>query len=91
VAVRGEFRYPVGADGMASVAGGLGSASGLARQLEAFGRGDCDDADPWLLIVCPSVVDPGRAPPGDSTLKLLTVAPHGRGWGRAAASATPTG
>ena len=49
-----------------SVAGGLGSATGLTEQLAAFGRGEYFDADPWVLLVCPSVVDPGRAPAGAS-------------------------
>jgi len=76
LALRGEFRHPPGTEGVASVAGGLGSARGLEEQLAAFGRGELYDADPWLLLVCPSVVDPGRAPAGASVLKLLTVAPY---------------
>jgi phytoene dehydrogenase-like protein len=54
----------------------------LAAQLEAFGHGEPDVRDPWLLVVASTVVDPDRAPDGQGTLKLLTVAPERRSDGR---------
>ncbi|NMO49652.1 NAD(P)/FAD-dependent oxidoreductase [Actinoplanes sp. TBRC 11911] len=66
---------------------GLGGTDGLARQLDAFARGETDATDPWLLVVNQTVVDPGRAPDGHGTFKILTVAPweraDGRSWGEA--------
>jgi phytoene dehydrogenase-like protein len=65
------------ADGpLASVAGGIGSAQGLAAQLDALARGETDARDPWVLIVCATIVDPDRAPDGMGVVKLLTIAPR---------------
>jgi len=64
------------------VAAGLGTAGGLAGQMEAFERGEPDARDPWMLLVASTVVDPDRAPDGGGTFKILTVAPHGRADGR---------
>lgn len=99
LALRGALRYtlPAGAvpghaapdpasggGAIAAVAGGIGSAAGLAAQIAAFDRGETDGADPWILLVCPSSVDPSRAPAGRATAKLLTIAPRdlsaGRRW-----------
>ena len=70
-----------------SVAAGLGGTDGIARQLDAFARGETDATDPWLLVVNQTVVDPSRAPGGAGTLKILTVAPwtraDGRSWSQA--------
>lgn len=83
-ALRGELTYPTSDGPTRSVAGGLGSAAGLADQLTAFDRGQPDARDPWLLLVSSTVADPARAPAGHETLKLLTVAPYtlsgGRSW-----------
>jgi phytoene dehydrogenase-like protein len=70
---RGEVR---------SVAAGLGSAQGVADQLEAFAQGEPASRDPWLLVVNQALVDESRAPVGSATLKLLTVAPYERADGR---------
>ncbi|MFF5289277.1 phytoene desaturase family protein [Paractinoplanes globisporus] len=61
-----------------SAAAGLGSTEGIARQLDAFYRGETDATDPWLLVVNQTVVDPSRAPAGAGTFKILTVAPWDR-------------
>lgn len=65
-----------------SVAAGLGSVQGIARQMEAFNRGEPDSSDPWLLVVNQTVVDRSRAPGSSATLKILTVAPYERADGR---------
>jgi phytoene dehydrogenase-like protein len=65
-----------------SAAVGLGGSEGLARQLDAFARGETDATEPWLLVVNQTVVDPGRAPDGGGTFKILTVAPWDRADGR---------
>ena len=70
-----------------SVAAGYGSAQGLVDQLDAFARGEADARDPWLLVVDQTVVDPGRAPDGAATFKILTVAPYERADGRSWADA----
>jgi phytoene dehydrogenase-like protein len=59
-----------------AVAGGIGSAAGLYAQLDAFARGETYAVDPWVLIVCSTVVDPDRAPVGQGVAKLLTFAPR---------------
>jgi phytoene dehydrogenase-like protein len=78
-ALRGDLTIP-GAP--RSAAAGLGSADGIARQLDAFARGETDASDPWLLLVNQTVVDPSRAPDGAGTFKILTVAPWERADGR---------
>jgi phytoene dehydrogenase-like protein len=81
-ALRKDITFPTAAGPLASVAGGLGTARGIADQMVAFENGEPDARDPWLLIVASTVVDPGRAPDGAGTLKLLTVAPYARADGR---------
>ncbi|GAA2113292.1 NAD(P)/FAD-dependent oxidoreductase [Actinomadura alba] len=86
LALRTPLRYalPEGRS-VEAVAGGLGSAAGLSRQITAFDQGETYAADPWLLVVCPNAVDGTRAPAGHATCKLLTIAPYrlagGRDWG----------
>ncbi len=65
-----------------SAAAGLGGTAGIARQLDAFARGETDATDPWLLVVNQTVVDPSRAPAGGGTFKILTIAPWDRADGR---------
>jgi phytoene dehydrogenase-like protein len=65
-----------------SAAAGFGGADGIARQLDAFARGETDVTDPWLLVVNQTVVDRSRAPGGAGTFKILTVAPWERADGR---------
>jgi phytoene dehydrogenase-like protein len=81
-ALRRDITFPSTSGPVSSVAGGLGTAAGLAAQLDAFGRGEPDARDPWLLLVSSTVVDPGRAPLGGGTFKILTVVPHDRADGR---------
>jgi phytoene dehydrogenase-like protein len=78
-ALRGDLTLP-GAP--RSAAAGLGSVDGIARQLDAFARGETDASDPWLLLVNQTVVDSSRAPDGSGTFKILTVAPWERADGR---------
>jgi phytoene dehydrogenase-like protein len=78
-ALRGNLTFgPAGA----AAAGGLGGTAGIAAQLEAFGRGETDATDPWLLVVNQTVVDGSRAPDGAGTFKILTIAPWDRADGR---------
>ncbi|WP_246612889.1 phytoene desaturase family protein [Paractinoplanes bogorensis] len=65
-----------------AAAAGLGSTDGVARQLDAFYRGETDATDPWLLVVNQTVVDPSRAPDGAGTFKILTIAPWDRADGQ---------
>jgi phytoene dehydrogenase-like protein len=81
-ALRKDITFPTASGPATSVAGGLGTAQGLADQLVAFEQGEPDARDPWLLVVASTVVDPARAPDGGGTLKILTVAPHRRADGR---------
>jgi phytoene dehydrogenase-like protein len=59
-----------------AVAAGFGTPEGTRAQLDAFDRSEPYEADPWLLAVCSSLVDDTRAPAGNATLKLLTMAPY---------------
>jgi phytoene dehydrogenase-like protein len=77
-ALRGDLRWHSASGPLASVAGGLGSAAGAAAQIDAHDRGEADARDPWLLVVDQTVVDPGRAPDGQATFKILTIAPYTR-------------
>jgi phytoene dehydrogenase-like protein len=81
-ALRADIGFRSKSGPVSSVAGGMGSAAGMAAQIDAFHRGEPDAVDPWLLIVDQTVVDPQRAPDGAATLKLLTVAPYERADGR---------
>jgi phytoene dehydrogenase-like protein len=76
LAVDGNLAYPTRTGDLSSVAGGIGSADGLYAQLDAFTRGETCAVDPWVLVVCSTAVDPGRAPEGCGVAKLLTFAPY---------------
>jgi phytoene dehydrogenase-like protein len=77
LALRSALRYRLpGGESVAAAAGGIGSAAGLDAQIAAFDRGETYAEDPWLLVVCPSAVDGSRAPDGNATAKLLTIAPY---------------
>ena len=84
LATESDLVYDTSTGPMAAVAGGIGSAAGLYAQLDAFARGETYAVDPWVLIVCSTVVDPDRAPDGHGLTKLLTFAPRtlagGAGW-----------
>jgi phytoene dehydrogenase-like protein len=60
----------------------LGGTEGVVRQIDALHRGEVDATDPWLLVVGQTAVDPDRAPDGQGTFKLLTIAPFARRDGR---------
>lgn len=79
-ALRADLAW--GTAGLRSAAAGLGTADGFVRQVDAHQRGVADASDPWLLVVDQTVVDPGRAPDGGATFKILTIAPHERADGR---------
>jgi phytoene dehydrogenase-like protein len=80
----GQLAYPTDSGPLGSVAGGIGSLDGLLAQYEAFENGVPDAQDPWLLVVCSTLVDPDRAPDGHGVVKFLTIAPYalagGRSW-----------
>jgi phytoene dehydrogenase-like protein len=81
-ALRTDLSFTSQGKPVQSVAAGLGGTDGVARQLAAFGRGETDASDPWLLVVNQTVVDPARAPNGGGTFKILTIAPWERADGR---------
>jgi phytoene dehydrogenase-like protein len=81
-AVHAALRADLSYGGAAAVAAGYGSVAGIAGQLDASGAGEPDARDPWLLVVDQTVVDPGRAPGGAATVKILTIAPYSRSDGR---------
>jgi phytoene dehydrogenase-like protein len=81
-ALRGDLVFQHDGSAVQSAAAGLGTTTGMARQVDAHARGETEAADPWLLVVDQTVVDPVRAPDGAATLKLLTVAPYTRSDGR---------
>jgi phytoene dehydrogenase-like protein len=81
-ALRHDLGFRTHKGSIRSAAAGLGSVEGIARQMEAFHRGEPDATDPWLLVVDQTVPDPGRAPDGSATFKILTVAPCERADGR---------
>jgi phytoene dehydrogenase-like protein len=76
LATDADLAYDTAKGPVAAVAGGIGSARGLYEHLDAHARGETYAVDPWVLIVCSTVVDPGRAPAGQGLVKLLTFAPR---------------
>lgn len=81
-ALRRDLEYPSADGTLRSPAAGLGTTEGMVRQIDAHHRGETDATDPWLLVVGQSAVDPGRAPAGQATFKILTIAPYDRADGR---------
>jgi phytoene dehydrogenase-like protein len=81
-ALRGNLGFSSPTGPLASVAAGFGTTDGMVGQVDAFARGETDARDPWLLVVNQTVVDPGRAPDGGGTFKILTIAPYERNDGR---------
>lgn len=79
-ALRADLAF--GQAAVRGAAAGLGTSEGFARQVDAHHRGEEDGTDPWLLVVDQTVVDPGRAPDGAATFKILTIAPYERADGR---------
>jgi phytoene dehydrogenase-like protein len=76
LATDANLTYDTRSGPVSAVAGGIGSAAGLYAQLDAFARGETYAVDPWVLVVCSTVVDPARAPGGQGVSKLLTFAPR---------------
>ena len=81
-ALRSHLTFASPAGAVRSPAAGLGSTGGVVAQVDAFSRGEADARDPWLLVVDQTVVDPSRAPDGQATFKILTIAPYERSDGR---------
>jgi len=83
-ALRGNLTFGAGDRAVQGAAAGFGSVEGMLRHIERFEQGELETEDPWLLVVNQTVVDPGRAPEGGGTFKILTIAPHdlagGRDW-----------
>ena len=73
-ALRKDASFHTRTGPMKAVAGGLGSAEGLKRQMLAVEEGRIETESPWLLMMATTVVDPDRAPGG--IFKFLTVAPE---------------
>ena len=67
-----------GHDGpIAAVASGTAhSVERMLRKGGQFTRGALELDDPDLLVVCPTVADPGRAPDGNHTLKVIGFQPY---------------
>ncbi|MBI2247299.1 MAG: NAD(P)/FAD-dependent oxidoreductase [Armatimonadetes bacterium] len=70
-------RFPVGGRTRESVAAGIPtSVDRILRVGSEFHRGIVATDDPVLLVVCPTVADPGRAPDGKHTLKVIGFQPY---------------
>jgi len=67
-----------GTDGpIAAVASGTApSVDAMLGKSVQFSRGRIEIDEPDLLIVCPTVADPGRAPDGHHTLKVIGFQPY---------------
>ena len=69
--------YPVNDERMPAVAAGIaGSPDNILRLMSDFRRGLIHQDDPVLLVVCSSVVDDSRTPPGKHTLKVISFFPY---------------
>ena len=53
-----------------------GSVDRILRMTSQFSRGVIDSDDPVLLVLCPTVADPSRAPQGHHTLKVIGFQPY---------------
>jgi phytoene dehydrogenase-like protein len=70
-------RFAVGGGTLTTVAAGLPtSVERLLRLGPEFHRGIVATDDPVLLVVCPTVADPSRAPAGKHTLKVIGFQPY---------------
>ena len=81
-ALRGNLTFVHRGTAITSAAAGYGSTEGFLRQVDAHDRGEADGTDPWLLVVNQTAVDTSRAPDGQGTFKILTIAPYERADGR---------
>jgi phytoene dehydrogenase-like protein len=70
-------RCPVVGGTISAIATGiLGDPRRSLRMGYDFARGAVNVEEPPLLAVCPTVVDPGRAPAGHHTLKVIGFQPY---------------
>lgn len=70
-------KFPVAGGTLAAVASGIPtSADRMLRVGAEFHRGLVATDDPVLLVVCPTVADPSRAPAGRHTLKVIGFQPY---------------
>jgi phytoene dehydrogenase-like protein len=77
LAVTEPPRFPVDGGVVEPVAMGTGVApERLLRVALDFETGTVNTDDPPLLVVCPTVADPSRAPAGRHTLKILGYQPY---------------
>jgi phytoene dehydrogenase-like protein len=66
--------YPIGDEYLPSVAAGVaGSVDNLLRLTGNLRRGRIHQDDPVLLVVCSSIVDQSRTPPGGHTIWLTAA------------------
>ncbi len=76
-ATREPPRFPVDGGSVAPVAAGIPtSVERLLRLGPEFHSGRVATDQPVLLIVCPTVADPSRAPAGHHTLKVIGFQPY---------------
>ena len=69
--------YPIGDERKAAVAAGVGgNADNMLRLMSTIRRGQVHQDDPVMLIVCSSVADETRTPPGKHALKILSFFPY---------------
>ena len=54
----------------------LASPTRALRMGYDYARGGVNIEDPALLAVCPTLADPGRAPPGKHTVKIIGFQPY---------------
>jgi phytoene dehydrogenase-like protein len=59
-----------------AVLAGRASTEGLLAQFEAIAENRAALSDPYIFGACSTWIDPGRAPAGAATLKLVTLAPY---------------
>ena len=69
--------YAINGQRQACVAAGtVASVDNLLRLMSDMRRGVIHQHTPILLVVCPSVLDPTRAPSGRHTLKVMSIFPY---------------
>ncbi len=77
--------FPAGGRIIHPVAAGTPqSAARMLRLATDFFAGRIADGDPVLLVLCPTVADPSRAPDGQHTLKVVGFQPYELPGGQAA-------
>jgi phytoene dehydrogenase-like protein len=70
-------RFPVeGGTREPMAIGIMSSATRALRMSYDYARGAANLEDPILLAVCPTLADPGRAPPGKHTVKIIGFQPY---------------